>query len=70
MGPRLLAIALGVAFVVAGLDKILNIEMASQLFGMWFGGQSWLVYVTLVIEILGGLALIANWHGREAAMVL
>ncbi|MBI5072877.1 DoxX family membrane protein [Candidatus Woesearchaeota archaeon] len=69
-GPRIIAIALGIAFVVAGLDKVLNLSMAAGMFSSLFGGQGWLVYPILLVEIFGGLALIVNWHAREAALVL
>ena len=70
-GPNVLRIFLGIAFLVAGLDKIMSLGMAREMFGMLFGaGLAWLVYVSIVIEIVAGGALVLNRKVREAAIVL
>ncbi len=71
LAPKLLAVPFGLAFLIAGLDKVFTLEMARGMFGQLFGaGLSWMVYVAIVIELIGGAALLLNWHRREAALVL
>jgi len=70
-GIVILRVFFGIAFIVAGLDKVLGLEMARGMFGQLFGaGLSWLVYVAIAIEIVGGLALLLNRKVREASAVL
>ena len=70
-GIVLLRAFFGIAFLVAGLDKILSLSMARDMFGQLFGaGLSWLVYVAIIVEIVGGLALLLNRKVREASVVL
>lgn len=70
-GPAVLRIFLGVGFLVAGIDKILGLSMARDMFGQLFGpGLAWLVYVAIVIEIVCGGALILNRKVRESAAIL
>ncbi len=68
-GPTVLRIFFGVAFLVAGLDKILNLEMATGMFEKLLGMGA-LVYLAIIIEIVGGLALVLNKKVREASVVL
>ena len=64
-------IFLGVAFIVAGLDKVLGLGMAREMFGQLFGANlAWLVYVSIVIEIVCGAALVLNRKVRESAAIL
>jgi len=69
--PLVLRIFFGVAFIVGGLDKILSMPMAKEMFGMLFGGAGiGMLYLAIAIELLGGLALLFNYRTREAAIVL
>ena len=71
-GPLVLRLMLGVAFVIAALDKILGIEMMKGMFQGLFGAGlgAPLLYLAIVVELAGGLMLIFGWHTREAAAVL
>lgn len=71
-GPAILRLFLGVAFVVAALDKILGLEMARGMFEGMFGSSlgAPLLYLAIFIELVGGLALIFNFHAACAALVL
>ena len=69
--PAVLRIFFGVAFIVAGLDKILSLPMAKEMFTGLFGGAGpALLYLAIAIELLGGLSLLFNWHAPCAALVL
>ncbi len=70
-GPAILRIFLGVAFIVAALDKILGMQMAKEMFGMLFGGAGTaMLYLAIIIELVGGLMLLFNWHAPCAAVIL
>jgi len=71
-GPAILRIFLGLAFLVAGLDKIMSLPMAKGMFEGLFGTGlgAPLLYLAIAIELLGGLALLFNWHAPCAAIVL
>ncbi len=71
-GPLVLRLMLGVAFVVAALDKILGMEMMKGMFQGLFGATlgAPLLYLVIVAELAGGLMLIFGWHTMEAAAVL
>lgn len=71
-GPVILRIFLGVAFIVAGLDKILGIEMAKNMFQSFFGAGMgvYLLYLVIAIELVGGLMLLFGLKVRLAASVL
>lgn len=69
--PVILRVFFGVAFIVAALDKILGMPMAKEMFGMMFGGAGTaMLYLAIAIELLGGLALLFNFHAACAALVL
>src|SRR3989304_9398900 len=69
--PVILRVFFGVAFIVAALDKILGMEMAKGMFSQLFGGAGpALLYLAIAIELLGGLALLFNWHASWAALIL
>jgi uncharacterized membrane protein YphA (DoxX/SURF4 family) len=69
--PAILRIGFGIAFIVAALDKIMGLEMAKGMFAQLFGGAGpALLYLAIAIELLGGLALLFNWHASCAALIL
>lgn len=72
LGPVVLRILLGVAFIVAGLDKVLGLEMAGAMFEGMFGPSLGmpLLYLAIAIEVLGGLALLFGYKVRCAATIL
>ena len=65
----ILRVAFGFAFVVAGLGKILNLAMVKGMFEGLFGATigTPLAYLTIVLELVGGLMLLLNWHASCAA---
>lgn len=70
-GQFILRLFFGIAFLVAGLDKILSFPMAKGMFIGLFGGiGALLIFVAIAIEILGGLALLFGYHTRYAAAIL
>ncbi|RJQ20336.1 DoxX family protein [Candidatus Woesearchaeota archaeon] len=71
-GPLVLRLMLGVAFVVAALDKILSLPMARGMFEGLFGASlgAPLLYLAIAVELAGGLMLIFGWHTMEAAAAL
>jgi uncharacterized membrane protein YphA (DoxX/SURF4 family) len=69
--PAILRIGFGIAFIVAALDKIMALEMVKGMFTQLFGGAGpALLYLAIAIELLGGLALLFNWHASCASGVL
>src|SRR5574342_46582 len=69
--PAILRVGFGIAFLVAALDKSLGLEMAKGLFSQLFGGAGpILLYLVIAVELLGGLALLFNWHASCAALIL
>ncbi len=70
--PTILRLFFGIAFIVAGLDKILSLPMAQGMFQGFFGPSlgTPLLYLAIAIELLGGLALLFNWHAPCAALLL
>ena len=70
--PVVLRVFFGFAFLIAGLDKILSLQMARGMFEGFFGPTlgAPLLYLAIAIELLGGIALLLNWHAACAATVL
>ncbi len=70
--PAILRIFFGVAFIVAALDKILSLPMATEMFKGFFGAGlgAPLLYLAIAIELIGGLSLLFNWHTPCAALLL
>ena len=69
--PVVLRVFFGLAFIIAALDKILSLPMAKDMFGMLFGSAgAAMLYLAIIIELLGGLALLFNYRARYAAIVL
>ncbi len=70
-GQAILRVFFGVAFIVAGLDKVLSMPMAKEMFSGMFGGAGpAMLYLAIAIELLAGLALLFNWHTPCAAVIL
>ncbi len=70
--PKVLRYFFGVAFVVAALDKVLSLSMATMMFQGIFGSGlgAPLLYLAIVIELGGGIALLVNKHVRESSLLL
>ena len=64
-----LRIALGIVFINAGWMKIQNAEMVIGFFGS-FGVPSWLTYIVMYVEFLGGIALILGILVQYASVLL
>ena len=71
-GRNVLRYFFGVAFLIAGLDKLFHFSMArDMMFNNWFGGLGTAVLVAaIVLEIGGAVLLLANKHVKEATMGL
>ncbi|MFA4887460.1 MAG: DoxX family protein [Candidatus Nanoarchaeia archaeon] len=66
--PLVLRIFFGIGFLVAGLDKVLSFSMAKGMFGGLFGSAGTLMLVlAIVIELVGGLALVLGYKTRYVA---
>jgi uncharacterized membrane protein YphA (DoxX/SURF4 family) len=66
---RLAELALGMVFVVAGLVKLSGMAFMVELFASLGFGQ-WLRYVTALVELGGGVLLIAGRMEYLAALAL
>lgn len=66
---RIAELALGMLFVVAGLVKLSGMAFMVQLFASLGFGQ-WLRYVTALVELAGGVLLIAGHMEYLAALAL
>ena len=66
---RLLELGLSVIFIVAGTVKLAGIPFMVSLFGQLGLGQ-WLRYVTGLVELSGGLALVSGRQQYLAALAL
>jgi len=70
-GNFVLRLFLGLAFVVAGLDKVMHIDMAAGMFNMLFGAAgTTMLYLAIAIELVGGLFLLIGYQTRLTASVL
>lgn len=70
-GAFILRLFFGIAFIVAGLDKIMSYGMAQGMFEGMFGGMGGMMLIlAIVIEIGGGLALLVGYQTRKAAWLL
>ena len=71
-GYNVLRYFFGIAFVVAGLDKLLHFGMArDMMFNNWFGGLGTAVLVVaIILEVGGGLMLLANKYVKESSIAL
>ncbi len=71
LGNFILRLFLGLGFLVAGLDKVMHIDMAAGMFNMLFGAAGIaLLYLAIAIELIGGLFLLIGYQTRLAASVL
>ena len=68
-GVRIAELALGLLFVVAGLVKLSGMAFMVELFASLGFGQ-WLRYVTALVELAGGVLLIAGHMEFLAALAL
>lgn len=66
---RIAELALGLMFVVAGLVKLSGMALMVELFASLGFGQ-WLRYVTALVELAGGVLLIAGHMEYLAALAL
>jgi putative oxidoreductase len=66
---RIAELALGMLFVIAGLVKLSGIALMVDLFAILGFGQ-WLRYATALVEIAGGVLLIAGRMEYLAALAL
>ena len=59
-----LRIFFGVAFLVAGLDKLMHFGMArDMMFNQWFGGLGTpMLVLAILIEIGGGIVLLSGYY--------
>ena len=71
-GPKVLRYFFGIAFLVAALDKMMSMGMAKGMFegmfGAGLGGP--ILYLAILIEVVGGLALLFNKKVREVSVLL
>lgn len=70
-GLFILRLTLGLLFLAHAWLKVFVFTPAgtAQFFGS-IGLPAWLAYVTIVIEVLGAVALILGFHSRVAALAL
>jgi putative oxidoreductase len=66
---RIAELGLGLLFVVAGLVKLSGMSLMVELFASLGFGQ-WLRYVTALVELAGGVLLIAGRMEYLAALAL
>ena len=70
-GIKVLRWFFGIAFLVAGLDKIFHFSGAAGMFEGIFGGLGTvLLVIAIIVEVLGGIALLANFKARSVSLVL
>ncbi len=60
----------GAAFLIAGIEKLFSLDMTVGFFSQIFGGAGWLAYPVMLVEIVGGILLLVDWHAMEASVVL
>lgn len=66
-------VALGILFAVAGLIKLFVFKPAgveAMLSGFGFPAAMFFAWVLILVELLGGLAILAKWKIKEAAYLL
>lgn len=68
--PMVLRIFFGAAFLIAGIGKLFSLDQTIGFFSQLFGGAGWLAYPVLLVEIVGGILLLVDWHAMEASVVL
>lgn len=62
---------MGIAFLVAGLDKILSFPMAKGMFAGLFGSTgTFMLVLAILIELVIGGALLLGYYTRYAASIL
>jgi len=70
-GPAILRIALGLLFLIAGINKFNNPDMIiGMIAGLNFPAAAFLGWIVLLSEIIFGAALILGWRVRQAVWPL
>jgi len=71
LGATLLHIALGTMWITHALLKVLVFTLpgAAKFFDS-VGLPGWMVYPVVAAEILGGLAILLGFYGRQASLLL
>jgi len=70
-GVLVLRVFFGLAFVIAGLDKVFSFGMAQGMFEGMFGSMGMAMLVlAIVIELVGGLSLLSGYFVKYSAPVL
>jgi len=69
--PLLARILLALIFVLAGISKLADpSHTVGQMASHGIPLPNVLVFGAIAVELIGGLVLMAGWHGRLAALVL
>ena len=71
LGPMLGRVLIGILFVVAGVNKIMNTEgTMAYMEAHGLPVVIFLLVVTIIIELLGGLMIAFGWYARFSAIVI
>lgn len=69
--PAILRLALGLLFIVPGLSKLANPGMIiGMLGGMGFPAATLLGWIVILVEILGGVAVLVGWKLKQVVWPL
>ena len=68
----ILRVFFGLAFLIAGLDKVFTYSMTKGMFQTMFGNSigGYMLILAIIIELAGGLALLLGIFTRIAALLL
>ena len=68
LGGRLLLAAI---FVISGLNKLSDFSgTAAFMSGAGLPAAEFLLVLTILIEVVGGLMIVLGWHTRQLALIL
>ena len=68
LGGRLLLAAI---FVISGLNKLSDFSgTAAFMSGAGLPAAGFLLVLTILIEVVGGLMIVLGWHTRQLALIL